>query len=80
METIVLASHSMGAQMLHRYAQLGSQPFVLPEVHYYIGNPASYMYLDDRRPELGVGGATSRSKCSKWNDYKVSLTLDGIKK
>lgn len=71
METIVLASHSEGAQMLHRYAQLGTQPSVKPEVHYYIGNPASWMYLDDRRPSKGIGGATSTSKCPKYNDYKV---------
>lgn len=71
-ETIVLASHSMGAQMLHRYAQLGTQPTVGAEVHYYIGNPASYLYSDKRRPETGIGGATSRSKCAKYNEYKVS--------
>jgi hypothetical protein len=57
--------------MLHRYAQLGLQPLVDAEIHYYIANPASYLYLDDRRPDKGVGGASSRSNCPDYNDYKV---------
>lgn len=71
LDTIVLAGHSMGAQMLHRYAQVGREPAVTPEVHYYIGNPASYLYLDNRRPNKGIGGATSRSKCPNYNKFKV---------
>jgi len=57
--------------MLHRYAQLSSHPLVDAEVHYYIGNPGSYMYLDDRRPQTGIGGARSRKGCPTYNDYKV---------
>jgi hypothetical protein len=70
-ETIVIAGHSEGGQMIHRYAQLSNHPVVEPEVHYWIGNPASWLYLDDRRPQKGIGGARSSTKCPLYNDYKV---------
>lgn len=74
-ETVVLAAHSAGSQMLHRYAQLGKVPIASggTEVHFYIANPASWLYLDERRPEKGIGGATSRSKCPTYNEYKYGL-------
>jgi hypothetical protein len=59
--------------MLHRYAQLGRHLLVDTEIHYYIANPASYLYLDDRRPERGVGGAESRADCPGYNVYKYGL-------
>lgn len=72
-DTIVLASHSMGAQMLQRYAILGNIPDVGPqqELHFYVGNPGAYLYLDEHRPT--TGNATAPSTCATYNDYHYGL-------
>ncbi|PWN46175.1 hypothetical protein IE81DRAFT_319564 [Ceraceosorus guamensis] len=71
-DSIVLASHSMGAQMMQRYALLGNMPDIEPEVHFVVGNPGAYLYIDDQRP-VGAGGAMPLDNCSDWNAYKFGL-------
>lgn len=70
-DTIVMASHSMGAQMLQRYAVLGNIPETEQELHFFVGNPGAYMYLDERRPT--TGGAKPPSSCQDYNDYHYGI-------
>jgi hypothetical protein len=56
---VVIAGHSGGAQVAHRYAVVGHATALLERqgVHcrYVIANPSSYVYFDNRRPD-GKGG------------------------
>lgn len=50
LESIVIAGHSAGGQVLNRYAAMSAAETSsrLP-VHYVVANPSSYVYLDNRR-------------------------------
>jgi len=57
---IVVAGHSMGAQMVHRYAAVGktsAQLGITTPVSYWIGDPNSYVWFATDRP-------LSTSKCA----------------
>lgn len=62
---IVVAGHSMGAQMLHRYAVVGKtrdQLGVEVPISYYLGNPSSETWFTDERP-------LSTGKCAGTYNY-----------
>jgi triacylglycerol esterase/lipase EstA (alpha/beta hydrolase family) len=42
MKSIVLVGHSMGGQMLARYAAVGDKKDTASRLVYWIGNPSSY--------------------------------------
>ncbi|KAI1846669.1 hypothetical protein JX265_009028 [Neoarthrinium moseri] len=67
---IVVSGHSMGAQMLHRYAAVGktrAQLGVTVPVSIYIGNPSSETRFTSDRP-------LSTGKCSStFNDWREGL-------
>lgn len=67
---IVVSGHSMGAQMLHRYAAVGktrTQLGVQVPISYYIGNPSSETRFTSDRP-------LSTGKCpTTFNDWREGL-------
>lgn len=74
MKHIVVSGHSMGAQMLHRYAAVGktrTQLGVQVPVSYYIGNPSSFTWFTTDRP-------LSTGKCSSaFNNWREGLANYG---
>jgi hypothetical protein len=72
---IVVAGHSMGAQMVHRYAAVGLTPTQLgitTPISYWIGDPNSYIWFATDRP-------LSTGKCAAYDDYREGFTnYDGV--
>lgn len=69
LEQIVLAGHSMGGQLLHKYAAVGYTPAQLgidTPVTYWIGDPDSFLWLDDTRP-------LSISKCPTFANWREGI-------
>ncbi|KAK6078392.1 hypothetical protein SCUP515_04416 [Seiridium cupressi] len=68
---IVVSGHSMGAQMLHRYAAVGktrTQLGVGVPISYYLGNPSSSTWFSNDRP-------LPTDKCaSTYNDWREGLS------
>ncbi|MFJ3464547.1 hypothetical protein [Achromobacter spanius] len=73
---LVLAGHSAGAQLVHRYAVLNNMDGVLRRdglaMRYVVANPSSYLYLTNERPRAdGKGYAPyERGICPTYNQYK----------
>ncbi|MGE8704322.1 MAG: hypothetical protein ACN6O5_16730 [Achromobacter sp.] len=73
---LVLAGHSAGAQLVHRYAVLNNVDGVLRRdglaMRYVVANPSSYLYLTNERPRAdGKGYAPyERGICPTYNQYK----------
>jgi len=76
---VVLAGHSAGGQMAHRYAMLNSIDAKLKrqgvQLHYVVANPSSYLYPTADRPRLeGLGYAPyERGICPTYNQYKYGM-------
>ncbi|GAK63755.1 uncharacterized protein PAN0_003d1963 [Moesziomyces antarcticus] len=47
---VVFGGHSMGGQAVQRYSVLKKTKAYDPNVHFWIGNPGSWVWLDDQRP------------------------------
>lgn len=60
MEKIVIAGHSMGAQMVNRYAAVGKDLQTEASLVYYIGDPNGYLWFADSRP-LSTNGCPTVS-------------------
>ncbi len=74
MKHIVVSGHSMGAQMLHRYAAVGKtriQLGVQVPMSYYVGNPSSLTWFATDRP-LSTGQCSS-----SFNDWREGLANYG---
>jgi pimeloyl-ACP methyl ester carboxylesterase len=75
---VVIAGHSGGAQVAHRYAVVGRAAALLEEqgVHcrYVIANPSSYVYFDKLRPD-GDGGFSpaDESACAGVDTWKYGI-------
>jgi pimeloyl-ACP methyl ester carboxylesterase len=75
---VVIAGHSGGAQVAHRYAVVGRAAALLAEqgVHcrYVIANPSSYVYFDKLRPD-GNGGFSpaDESTCTGVDTWKYGI-------
>jgi hypothetical protein len=63
MTHIVLVGHSMGGQMLQRYAAVGERLITESRVVNWIGNPSSYIWLSTSRP-------LSIPDCPDYDDYR----------
>jgi hypothetical protein len=78
--TIVLAGHSGGAQLVHRYAIVGRSPAALSGIIHFrfvIANASSFVYFSDERPAPGGALVRFRSRgCTGFNRWKYG-TLDG---
>ncbi|RDW69904.1 hypothetical protein BP5796_08301 [Coleophoma crateriformis] len=68
---VVVAGHSLGAQMTQRYAAVGnSLTSSLPSklrVTYWVGNPNSFVWLNSSRP-------IDTSSCSTYDDWRDGLS------
>lgn len=60
---IVLAGHSMGGQMVQRYAAVSPYQETRVPVTHWIGNPDSYAWLDESRP-------LSVANCEDYDTYR----------
>lgn len=58
----VFGGHSMGGQAVQRYAVLKKTKAYDPNVHFWIGNPGSWAWLDDQRPY-------QNDSCAGWNNW-----------
>jgi hypothetical protein len=70
--TVVVAGHSAGGQVVHRYSIVGRGEGALlshgVHVRYVVANPSSYLYLSAERPER-VDAAT----CPEFNRWRYGL-------
>lgn len=60
---IVLAGHSMGGQMVQRYAAVSPYQETRVPVTHWVGNPDSYVWLDESRP-------LSTASCEDFDSYR----------
>ncbi|KAI1873864.1 uncharacterized protein JN550_003133 [Neoarthrinium moseri] len=63
---IVVSGHSMGAQMVQRFAAVGKTPAQLgidTPVSYWVGDPNSYVWMATDRP-------LSTGKCAAYDNYR----------
>ena len=74
LEHIVLAGHSAGAQLLHRYAVLndvdGGAAATGKRITYVIANPSSYLYLTPERPSGSGFAPYDTVVCPDYNQYR----------
>lgn len=66
MQRIVIAGHSMGAQLVNRYAAVGKDLQTVSPLVYYIGDPNGYLWFSDSRP-------LDTSDCPTFNDWNDGL-------
>ncbi|KAF9038961.1 hypothetical protein BDZ89DRAFT_1061098, partial [Hymenopellis radicata] len=66
MKEIVVGGHSMGAQMVQRYAAVGKELFLHVPVVYWSANPSSFVWLDSNRP-------LPTDSCPTYNDWHHGL-------
>ncbi|KAM0723006.1 hypothetical protein Q7P37_001204 [Cladosporium fusiforme] len=63
MQSIVLVGHSMGGQMLNRYAAVGKDLKLNAKLVHWIGNPSGYTWLNSYRPMYVPD-------CPDYDDYR----------
>ncbi|KAM0716672.1 hypothetical protein Q7P37_008117 [Cladosporium fusiforme] len=63
---IVLVGHSLGGQMLQRYAAVADEQKTSAKVVLWVGNPDSYVWLNSYRPLY-------RPDCPEYNDWREGL-------
>jgi len=73
LEEIVLAGHSAGGQVTHRYAAGGMPPRGVP-IRYVVANPSTYLFLGPERPD-GDGGWASPPfpDCPEYREWHFGL-------
>ena len=65
-KTLVVVGHSAGAQFVQRYAAVGKTLNTPFKITYWVGNPNSFLWFDDKRP-LPIGS------CPDYNDWRDGL-------
>lgn len=69
---LVIAGHSGGAQVAHRYAIVSAETSLTRR--FVIANPSSYVYFDSMRPyDNGILRAADLSACPGVNDWKYGI-------
>lgn len=63
---VVFGGHSMGGQAVQRYSVLKKTKAYDPNIHFWIGNPGSWAWLDDQRPY-------QNDSCAGWNNWGYGL-------
>lgn len=66
LNSVTIAGHSMGGQAVQRYAMLKKQKSYDNNIHYWVGNPGSYAWLEEKRP---VVNAT----CTEHDTWKYGI-------
>ncbi len=70
---IVIAGHSGGAQVAHRYAIVAQQETTIAQ-RFVVANPSSYVYFDSRRPyDNGVLRPADTAACPGINRWKYGI-------
>ena len=79
LESVVLAGHSGGGQLVHRYAVLNAVDETLRaggiRLRYLIANPSSFLYFTNERPTAnGAGFAPyDLNRCPNYDDYRYGM-------
>ena len=79
MKSIVLVGHSMGGQMMQRYAAIGKNLDTSSRLVYWIGNPSSYTWLNSFRPMYVPDCAdydVYRDGFANFEDYPMTYNKD----
>lgn len=73
MEEIVVAGHSAGGQVAHRYAAGGMDPRGVP-IRYVVANPSTFLFLGPERPD-GSGGwsVPAAGACPDYQEWHYGL-------
>lgn len=66
MKQAVVGGHSLGGQMIQRYAAVGKDLGLSVRVNYWVGNPDSYVWFNSDRP-INTGS------CPDYNDWRDGL-------
>ncbi|MBM3547667.1 MAG: alpha/beta fold hydrolase [Alphaproteobacteria bacterium] len=77
LRSVVVAGHSAGGQIGHRYAVLGGADERLAEkgiaLTHVVANPSAYLYLTPERTAGGGFAIPDASACPDYDDYKYGL-------
>lgn len=73
LSTVVVAGHSMGAQMVQRYSVLKPTATFDANVSYWVGNPGSYVWLNSQRPNMA-----NTSCSSTYDEWAYGLDGTGV--
>jgi hypothetical protein len=77
---VVMAGHSAGGQVVHRYAVAGRGDAALTAVgvrtRYVIANPSSYVYLNAERPLPGGFAVPQPGACPGYDDWRYGLAAN----
>jgi hypothetical protein len=68
MKQIVVAGHSLGSQMVHRYASVGNVLNTISPVTYYVANPDSFLWFTADRP------LTIPASCTTYDVWRDGLS------
>jgi hypothetical protein len=73
MQEIVVAGHSAGGQVTHRYAAGGMEPRGVP-IRYVVANPSTFLFLGPERPD-GAGGwsVPAPGACTDYREWHYGL-------
>lgn len=75
MSEIVVAGHSAGGQVAHRYAAGGMDPRNGVPVRYVVANPSTYLFALDERPDPNGDGfvVPDRAACPAYDRWHYGL-------
>ncbi len=77
LKRIVLAGHSAGGQLVHRYAVLNAMDGKVREagksISYIIANPSTYLYFTPERPRGGGFAPFDAAACPSYNEYRYGI-------
>lgn len=68
MKTVTVAGHSMGGQTSMHYAMLRDLTDEDARLKYWVGNPGSYVWLNDTRP-------FSTAKCPEYGEWPYGMSV-----
>lgn len=77
LKRIVLAGHSGGGQLVHRYAVLNAMDGKVraagKSLSYIVANPSTYLYFTGERPLAGGFAPYNTRACPSYNEYRYGL-------
>lgn len=73
LQQIIVGGHSLGAQMVNRYAEVGDVLNLRTPIMYWVANPDSFGWLSTSRP-LGQGVNPSCPTYDVWRDGLTNYT------
>lgn len=75
MAEIVVAGHSAGGQVAHRYSAGGMDPRNGVPVRYVVANPSTYLFAADERPDPDGDGffLPDRTDCPDYDEWHYGL-------